>query len=111
MFLNLLRGDWLARLSPAVELGSLALVGAAFGFALVFLRRWRCLLLSLVGSGAMAVIAYLLFALAQVWFAWLIGIAQITVAVLWSLSIPVLPRLQTRPMPQPSLAKDSVIWN
>ena len=85
VFLNLLRGDWLRRGSPGVERAVLVLLGLVFGLGLV---RFRPSMATLVaGLSVLLVIAgaYSLAALQSVWFPWLLVVAEIAVALFWSI--------------------------
>ena len=83
-YLNLLRGDWLNRLSFEAESWLLIALGAAIGFGLVLLRP-----LPAAGTalGSMAVVAagsFLLMSRELIWFPWLICCVQIGLALSWS---------------------------
>lgn len=79
--LNLLRGDWLRRLSPTAEAAWLVLAAVAFGGGLVWLRPVRATVIALAGAGAVLGLAHLGFA-KGVWFPWLIvAAAQVPVAL------------------------------
>jgi len=55
--LNLLRGDWLNRLSSLGELLILALVGVGFGFGLVFFRPLIAVAIALAGALCVGLLA------------------------------------------------------
>jgi PAS domain S-box-containing protein len=84
--LNLLRGDWLERLPPAMELGILALTAVLFGFGLLWFRPLAATLLAAAGAAAVVISAQGLFAFEHVWFPWLIIVAaQIPCALLYAI--------------------------
>ena len=86
MFLNLLRADWLNRVSPPAERWLLLLGGLLAGFGLARLRPVLALGAALLGAGGVMLAAWFLFAGSRVWFPWLILIAvQIPLALIWSL--------------------------
>jgi tRNA A-37 threonylcarbamoyl transferase component Bud32 len=84
-YLNLVRGDWLRRPSPVVELGVLLLTGIVAGGLLTRLRP-----LAAVGAGtlsalAVAVVGCLMPRLFHVWFPWMLVVAvQLPVAIICS---------------------------
>jgi adenylate cyclase len=81
--LNLVRGDWLRRLSSGQEQLVLIILGVVFGYGLV---QFRPLLATFVAAGALGLIAvgcYLLFR-RNVWFPGLIVGLQAGVALGWS---------------------------
>ncbi|MBI5384036.1 MAG: adenylate/guanylate cyclase domain-containing protein [Verrucomicrobia bacterium] len=83
--LNLLRGDWLERLAPALELALLVLFGAVAGGVLIRFRPLTATLLTLALLAAVAGGAYGAFIWQRLWFAWLIPVVQLAVALLWSI--------------------------
>ncbi|MEI9865402.1 MAG: CHASE2 domain-containing protein [Limisphaerales bacterium] len=85
-FLNLLRGDWITRLSPAVELTMIIFAGFIFGFGLTLFRPLPALFVALFGAVVVAFISYGLFKQERLLFPWMIIVAvQIPVALLWSI--------------------------
>ena len=85
-FLNLLRGDWLKRPSPGVEIGIVALGALLFGFGLLRFRPWAATGMAVAGGAAVLLTAQSLFAFKHIWFAWLIIVAvQIPCALLFSI--------------------------
>ncbi len=79
--LNLVRGDWLRRLSPSAETLWLLLTGALFGGGLLWLRPLRASVVAFGGAGAVLGLAIVGFA-KGVWFPWLIVVGvQIPVAL------------------------------
>ncbi len=86
MFLNLLRGDWLNRLSSTSERWLLILAGLIIGFGLARLRSGWAVSLAVVNFVGTVLVAYFLFARSHIWFPWLIVAAvQIPLALTWSL--------------------------
>ncbi len=82
--LNLLRGDWLRRLSPNVELWLLLVPGALFGALLTGFRPLAAAGVALAGMALVVATATLMFRLRLTWFPWLVGVAQIGVGAGWS---------------------------
>lgn len=84
-YANLVRGDWLRRLPPWLELLAILLAGGAAGYSLVFVDPARSLLFGLVtalifGLGLMAQVWVTKF-----WFPWLVlSAVEIPVAVTWA---------------------------
>jgi len=83
-FLNLLRGDWLERFSPAVESWIMAGLGVSFGIILVLCRPVLATAVAAVGFTAVAGGSYLLFRYELIWFPLLIVGMQIAIALGWS---------------------------
>lgn len=83
--LNLVRGDWLRRLPQAVETVVLAILGLVVGFALARLGAWAATGLALALTILASVLAYLSFTHLLIWFPWLLIVAQIFVALIWSI--------------------------
>ncbi|HEY0456018.1 MAG TPA: CHASE2 domain-containing protein, partial [Verrucomicrobiae bacterium] len=69
--LNLIRGDWLARLAPGFEAAILIFAGLLFGSGLVWLRPIPATVVSCAGSGLCLAAGLASFA-HGVWFPWLI---------------------------------------
>ncbi len=87
MFLNLLRADWLNRLSPTAERWLLLLASLVAGFGLARLRPVMALGAALLGVVAVLLAAWLFFSDSRMWFPWLIPVAVVLpVALLWSLA-------------------------
>jgi adenylate cyclase len=84
-FLNLLRGDWLNRLSQNTELAVLLICGAVAGFTIARLRPWTAVAVSLLFAVAVTAISYLLFRNLRLWFPWSLVLMQILAALLWSI--------------------------
>lgn len=85
MFLNLLHGDWLTRLSPSTEPLVIVLAGLLFGFGLSLARPlpgcgWACLSFLAVSAVALA-----LFWNQHIWFDWVL-IAGVQIPVAWACS-------------------------
>lgn len=70
-FLNLIRGDWLIRLPPAVEALLLGAVGSAIGVGLVLLRPWIASAVAVAGFLMTAAAAWVCAWHGGVWFSWL----------------------------------------
>jgi len=84
-FLNLVRQDWLTRLSEPAELAIMVVAGIVFGYGLTLFRPLTAIGAALAGMAAVCLSAFLLFSLGQIWFAWLIvTAAQIPLALLYS---------------------------
>ena len=85
IFLNLVHGDWLTRLSPVTEFLVLTLAGLLFGYGLNLLRPWPGVGLALFGGLAIAALAVLLVWQEHIWFSWMVVCgAQIPCALAWS---------------------------
>ena len=82
--LNLLRGDWLNRFPFAVELGVLLLAALVAGLGSIRLQPLTALLVTLAAIALVAVAAHYLAWRHQLWFAWLIVICELGVALLCS---------------------------
>jgi adenylate cyclase len=83
-FLNLLRGDWLNRLPPNLELAILLICGAIFGFSLARFRPLPATGISILLAAFAGIFAYLSFVHLRIWFPWLLLELQIFVALAWS---------------------------
>jgi len=83
-FLNLLRGDWLNRLPQTSELAILLICGALFGFGLTRFHPLAATAISILLAAIVAGSAYLSFAHLRIWFPWLLLVAEIFIALLWS---------------------------
>src|SRR5262249_13212351 len=55
-----------------------------FGVGLVFLRPVQAAVVSVAGAGLVTLIAYQVFAGERIWFPWFIVVAQVGVALAWS---------------------------
>jgi two-component system cell cycle sensor histidine kinase/response regulator CckA len=84
-FLNLVRGDWLTRPGPFVEITVLALAAFVFGFGLLRFRPLTATGVAFVGCLVIVLISQSLFVMRQIWFPWLIIVTvQIPCALLVS---------------------------
>jgi len=85
-FLNLIRGDWLTRLSPVYELLLILCSGLLLGGGLHFLRPLQGTIVGFIGIMITGAIAYVWAAYSNVWFSWMtIVSAQVPVALCWSI--------------------------
>jgi CHASE2 domain-containing sensor protein len=83
--LNLLRGDWLRRSSPWVELAIVLFCGAAFGYGAARLRPRLAAGCGVLAGGSIALLAYFLFRQQHWWCPWcIVTFVQIPCAVGWS---------------------------
>ena len=86
-FMNLLRGDWLNRLSAAAERNVIILLGILFGAGLALARPFAAVRSAALAIAGVGVIDYLLATQFHYWFPWLIvSLGMIPVAVIWSVS-------------------------
>ena len=85
--LNLLRGDWLTRLSQRVEGWIVILVGAVYGAGLMHFRPRSIIAFSLLSLAALFGLAKWLFVQHNLWFAWLIPAYQIGAAGLYAVAV------------------------
>jgi adenylate cyclase len=83
-FLNLLRGDWLNRLSANGELAILIICGVLFGFGLARFRPLAASGISIFLAAFVSGLGYEAFVQLRLWFPWLLVVVQIFVALLWS---------------------------
>lgn len=84
-FLNVLRGDWLRRLPLGIEKIVIGFFGIAFGAGLVLFRPIKAVFVALAAMCVVAAANYLLFKYNFLWFPWLVVIAAICAALLWSI--------------------------
>jgi adenylate cyclase len=83
--LNLIRGDWITRISPAIELVLIVLGGAVFGFCAALVRPLAAVGLAVANVLALVILAQFLLTYERLWFPWMIpAAAQIPVAALFS---------------------------
>jgi PAS domain S-box-containing protein len=83
--LNLVREDWLTRMSPAAELGTLAVAALVFGFGLSFFRPMPALAVGVAGIFTTMVVAAVKFNVDRVWFPWaIIAAVQIPAGFTWN---------------------------
>jgi adenylate cyclase len=86
-FLNLLRGDWLNRLSGRSEQMVIIFMGILFGTGLALSRPLAASLWAIAGAGLIALADYVAFAKFHYWFPWMIVVvAQIPLALVWSIA-------------------------
>ena len=83
-FLNLLRGDWLVRWSPAIERAIIIGMGLLLGFGFVRFRPAVAATLTVTALVVATLFFHMLFRRTLIWSPWLIVIVQIGVAFLWS---------------------------
>ena len=84
-FLNLVRGDWLNRVSTPAQLAVIVLAGLLFGYGLSLFRPLTASGIAILGVIVVTVIAHLLFWKFRLWFPWMIIVAvQIPVALFWA---------------------------
>ncbi|MBI3881028.1 MAG: adenylate/guanylate cyclase domain-containing protein [Verrucomicrobia bacterium] len=84
-FLNLLRGDWLTRMTQAAELTLIVLCGLVLGIGLALLRPLTATGVALLVAAAIAFVAWLVFVEQRMWFPWTVIVAaQLPAALLWS---------------------------
>jgi adenylate cyclase len=74
-FLNLIRRDWLRRLSVPGESSLVLLIGLLAGLVLVRVRPWFAVGLAVLAALALFGAAYLPFRHTNLWFPWLIPVA------------------------------------
>lgn len=84
-FLNLLRGDWINRLPEIDEILILVLCGVLAGYAIAQKRPWIAIMISFAAVVGVTVVSYLLFRDVRLWFPWLLVLAEVAVALLWSI--------------------------
>jgi adenylate cyclase len=85
-FLNLLRGDWLNRLSTNGEKTAIIILGLILGAGLAMLRPLTASLAAIGGVIALALAEYFIFTKLHYWFPWtIVVVAQIPLALAWSI--------------------------
>ncbi len=86
ILLNLLRKDWITRIAPGTQFLLVLATGLLFGFGLTQTRPGIAGTVALMGSLAIATLAYLIWSSHQrLWFSWLIPCAiQIPCALGWA---------------------------
>ncbi len=83
---NLLKGDWLTRFPPAVELALQLAIGGFLGWALMQTKPFGTLILACGSMAGVTVFAHLMVWKGGVWMNWCIVAAiQIPLALFWSL--------------------------
>jgi hypothetical protein len=96
-FLNLVRRDWLTRLSPWAEFSLVILLGFGAGVGLRFLRPLSAVAAASLGGVCIPLLANLLVWQQHIWFAWaIIPAVQIPIALVWAI---LCPRRERRPGP------------
>ena len=85
--LNLIQGNWLNRLPFGMEVALILAVAALAGFGLMRFQPLTATLVALGAMGFIAVIAHLSAWYGRIWFAWLIPVIVIGVAMLCSIVI------------------------
>jgi adenylate cyclase len=86
-FLNLLRGDWLNRLSGRAEQVVIILMGVLFGIGLALSRPLAASLWAIAGAVLVASADYVAFSRYHYWFPWtIVVLAQIPLALVWSIA-------------------------
>jgi adenylate cyclase len=85
LFLNLLRGDWLRRITWNGETLIILALGLLSGCGLVCFRPSRAAAIAIAGLFLFSVTFYLLFSKKLIWFPWLIVVLQIAIALSWSI--------------------------
>jgi len=85
-FLNLVRHDWLTRLSPFSENLMVLIAGFLLGIVLARFRPITATGLALLAAIFITVLAHYLFWRHHIWFPWfVIVVVQIPIALLWSI--------------------------
>lgn len=86
--LNLIRGDWLRRLSPWTELGLVLALGAVAGWGFTLLRPGFAGIIAVLGALLVAAAGMILVWRTDIWFPWLIpATLQIPAAFVISLFV------------------------
>lgn len=81
---NLLHGDWLVRFPALLELGLVLLVAGVAGFGLIRSQPLTAVLVTLLATIVIAITAHYLAWHHNLWFAWLIIVCELGVALLCS---------------------------
>ncbi|MGZ5537298.1 MAG: CHASE2 domain-containing protein [Chthoniobacterales bacterium] len=85
ILLNLLRGEWLARLAPKQETALVIVIGALLGL-LALIRPLYATFVAVALALALSFSAWWLMWNQRIWFSWLVPVAmQIPVGLFWSL--------------------------
>jgi hypothetical protein len=85
-FLNLWRNEWLAEVSPWMELIVVVFLGVSLGLVLCLIRPWTAAVVAIGAFVALILVAIWLVWQHQLWFPWLIpGAVQIPVALGWAI--------------------------
>ena len=86
MFLNLVRGDWLTRMTTGKEILIVVLTALIFGAGLRFLSPLAGVIAAVLGAAALALAGLMLAKSQSIWFAWAIpAFAQVPCAYLVAL--------------------------
>ena len=86
IFLNLVRGDWLTRLSAGKEILLVVLAGVIFGYGLNLVRPLAGVVLALLGMLVVSAFALWLFWHWNVWFSWVV-VAGFQIPGAWTCSM------------------------
>jgi adenylate cyclase len=82
--LNLVRGDWLTRLSVNKEMGIIVAWGILTSISLMLLRPWFAIGAGLAMAALLMSVSFLLPVHRHVWFAWAIPVVvQTPIALIW----------------------------
>jgi CHASE2 domain-containing sensor protein len=85
-FLNLMRGDWLKRFKPGIEIAILLLTSIGFGFGLLRYRPLMAAIVAVLGVVGVIVFEQAVFVGTRIWFPWLIiAIVQAPATLLCSI--------------------------
>ena len=85
-FLNLLRHDWITRVSTSKERWIVVLAGLLLGVGLARFRALTATAIALLVAVAVTVLAHYLFWHYRIWFPWVVIVKlQIPIALLWSI--------------------------
>jgi adenylate cyclase len=84
VFLNLLRQDWLTRFPKWAEIFLIVLFGVGAGFGLSTLYSRLATAAALLAGMGVLLAAWIFFRYQLVWFAWLILLAELLFALIWS---------------------------
>ncbi|HAB17795.1 MAG TPA: hypothetical protein DCE44_15245, partial [Verrucomicrobiales bacterium] len=86
-FLNLLRGEWLYRLSLGWELLLVVITGLVLGYLLVFFQPGVAVLIGLVAAAGISLACVTQVWVTGIWFPWLvISAIQVPTATLWAVT-------------------------
>jgi adenylate cyclase len=87
-YLNLANGDWITGFNQTTRSRIILLAGVLFGCGLILCRPGPSLILALGSIAAIIVACYFMFKIQHYWFPWtVVAIAQIPVALLWSVGV------------------------
>ena len=86
MLLNLVAEEWYHRLPPTDEKSFILVLGILFGLGLTRLRPFFAVLAGVLSALAVATINYYMVTQTNTWFAWLIVVAEIVVAMVYSVT-------------------------